>query len=142
MRREPAFVYRLTERRKADREQMAREVEALAALMGWQSSRCELRITVVGPHGLACSIEFERQPAVTDHYCMPWHFNLTNAKEDGYKRLSKQFGRFQGSEVNSYHGRKCTAFAGGIDELLDKLLVAMEMANGTSAYGSAFEEEK
>lgn len=136
--------YRLTERRAKDRETMAREVETLATRMGWDCSRCEytrpheIRLNLRGPEGLSVSIEFERHTSMPDHYCLPWHFSHTKGTET---KLSQTFGRYQGSEVNPYHGRKCTAFAAGIDTLLDKLQVAMEMANGTSPFGSAFTGE-
>ncbi len=141
--------YRLTETRKADRESMASEVEQLAAKYGWQFYRCQyvnpsesLRVHLIGPRGLACSIEFERRSGMTDNYCMPWHFDVKPSNYDPDVRLTEQFGRFQGSSVNPYHRRKCTAFAAGIDTLLDKLQVAMEMANGISTYGSAFMESE
>lgn len=137
--------YRLTERRKADREAMAREVEQLAKRLNWECDRCEntapheVRVSLYGPRGLSVSVEFERHTSLPDNYCMAWHFSYTGDRD---AKLSDQFGRYQGSEVNPYHRRKCTAFAAGIDTLLDKLEVAMEMANGTSPYGSAFQESE
>lgn len=135
----------LSETRKADREKMAVMVENLAARYGWQFYRCEyvnpaecVRVHIIGPRGLAASIEFERHSGQTDNYCIPWHFDAKPSNRDDGALLTEQFGRFQGSAVNSCHRRKCTAFARGIETLLDKLEVAMEMANGTSSYGSAF----
>ena len=134
--------YRLTERRAKNREAMAREVETLARRNNWQVQRCEhtgpldIRVSLYGPRGLSESIEFERHTAMPDHYCMPWHFTYTGDKD---ARLSDNFGRYQGSPFdNHHHRRKCTAFASGIDTLLDKLETAMQMANGTSEFGSAF----
>lgn len=136
----------LTERRKADRETMAKLVEAWAARNGWQSRRCEFarfhetRVEVWHSTGLACSIEFERYSAMPDHYCMPWHFR---ADGEGYARLSDAFGKMQSCNsgtnytVNPYHRRKCTAFAPGIDALLDNLQLAADMAKD----GTAFESE-
>lgn len=136
--------YRLLESRKGDREKMAQEVEALAKRMGWDCARCEhmplgdIRVSMHGPKGLSVSIEFERRTTQANLFCLPWHFTYTGDKD---AKLSDAFGRYQGSPFDNYHHRrKCTAFASGIDTLLDKLLVAMEMANGTSAYGSAFME--
>lgn len=139
--------YRLTERRKADREKMAREVEALATRQGWQAFRCEyaapgdIRINLVGPRGLAVSVEFESRAGMPDNFCLAWHFDFkeeTRNPGPPPALLSDDFGRYQGSPVNGTHRRKCTAFAHGIDTLLDKLEVAMKMAAGDCPFGNAF----
>lgn len=129
--------HRLTERKKADREKMAREVETLAAKHGWQSSRCPhvpadtVRVELEGPRGLSVSIEFERNSGQLDIYCMPWHFTYSGDKD---ANLTDSFGRLMGSSVNPSHRRKCTTFARGIDTLLCKLEQGMELA----ASGDAF----
>jgi len=146
----PYGVYRLTERRKADREKMAREVEGLAARYGWQAFRCEYtkagdtRVNLVGPRGLAVGVEFERGSWQTDNYCLAWHFDYKEAirnPDAPQALLSEVFSIYQGSPFGaSHHRRKCTAFARGIDTLLDKLEVAMQMAAGGSPFGNAFVE--
>lgn len=137
----------LSEIRKKDRETMAQMVEKLADTHGWKHERCSyaptadgVRVNLLGPEGLAVGVEFERYSGQTDNYCLPWHFDFSARDSD--VRLSEAFGRYQGSTVNPCHGRKCTAFARGIATLLDKLQVAMEMAAGTSAFGSAFTTAK
>lgn len=139
-------VPKLTERRKADRETMVKLIQLWAFRNGWNWHRCEyarpheVRIEVWHSSGLACSIEFERFSAMPDHYCVPWHFR---ADGEGYKRLSDSFAKMQSlhsgtnCSVNPYHRRKCTAFAPGIDALLDNLQLAADMAKD----GTAFESE-
>ena len=132
---------KLTESRKADRETMAQLVEALAKRYGWQHYRCEYtaargdaRVHVIGQRGLACSIEFERQSAQKDNYCMPWHFDVKPSNYDPRAYMSAAFGRAQGGSVNSHHRRKCTTFADGIEELLEKLEAGMIMAESGAAF--------
>lgn len=131
----------LTEKRAKDRETMARMVGALAKKYGWNAERCEFntstetRINLTGIRGLSVGVEFESKSAMPDNYCLPWHFCSAS---DSEALLSDAFGRYQGSPVNGTHRRKCTAFARGIDTLMDKLEVAFQMAEGSSPFGSAF----
>lgn len=132
---------KLTEKRKADRETMTRMVEALANKYGWKNERCEFnnslqtRVNLTGQRGLSVGIEFESQTTMPDNYCLAWHFDY---KIDENALLSDAFGSYQGSPINNTHRRKCTAFARGIDTLLDKLEVAMQMAANDSPFGDAF----
>lgn len=132
----------LTEKRAKDRETMARMVEALAAKYNWSAVRClfnntiETRVNLCGPRGLSVGLEFEGRSLQPDNYCLAWHFDY---KTDDTALLSDQFGRYQGSPINSTHRRKCTAFARGIDTLMDKLEVAMQMCiPDNSPFGNAF----
>lgn len=132
----------LSERRAKDRETMACMVENLAAKHGWSAERCEFntalctRVDLTGPRGLSVGVEFEKVSPQPDNYCLAWHFT---SKGDNAALLSDAFGRHQGSPVNSSHRRKCTAFARGIDTLLDKLETAMQMCiYGNSPFGNAF----
>jgi hypothetical protein len=137
--------YRLTERRAADREAMAVLVEALAARFGWEHERddhmCDgkqLWIALSGPRGLSVTIDFDGRSWTPDNYCLAWHISY---KDKSDAQLSDNFARYQAGPDyfhGSHHRKKCTAFAAGIDTLLDKLQIAMEMANGGSVYGGAF----
>lgn len=132
-------MQKLTEKRSADRVKMARLVELLAIEHGWKAeysefnTSLETRIDLTGPRGLSVGVEFESKNAMPDNYCLAWHFALAS---DDTAFLSDAFGRYQGSSINGTHRRKCTAFAKGIDTLLDKLDMAMQMARDNTAFAS------
>lgn len=134
-------MYKLTEKRAADRKKMAGMVEELAKRYGWQAeysefnTTTETRIELTGPRGLSVGVEFESKPCMPDNYCLAWNFLSSN---DDDALLSDAFGRYQGSPVNGTHRRKCTAFARGIDTLMDKLETAFLMAVDQSPFGNAF----
>lgn len=139
------MAYRLRETRAADREKMMQEIEALATRLQWRHERdqdmCngkQLWLHLSGPRGLDVTVDFDRASWMPDNYCLAWHIDY---KDETDAQLSDNFARYQaGADYfkGSHHRKKCTTFAAGIDTLLDKLQVAMEMANGTSPYGSAF----
>ncbi len=141
--------FRLTERRKADRMAMAREVADLCNEFG---ASCTLRdnATHIRPDGscpgpdqrqrlilsihlddAAVAIDFDGSPrrANLDVYCMPWNIAL-----DDDKRFSAAFGTAAGAEVNPYHRRKCMGFAHGIDDLLRRLRAALECIASPEAF--------
>lgn len=132
----------LTEKRKADREKLARLCEDVAAQHGWKSERCEFnttlrtRVNMTGPRGLSVSVEFESDSCQPDNYCLPWHFASKYAGGDETAELTDCFGWMQASSVNTCHRRKCTAFAAGADALKRKLETAMMLANGTDTNGN------
>lgn len=128
----------LTERKKADRETMAQMVEALCAKHGATCSRDKIhdprRIRLlIACEGVTVHPDFDGDNCVEllDNYCLTWC--VEHASD---KRLSRQFGVSQGAEVNPFHRRKCTAFARGIDQLLQQLGDAFELLKN----GSAFEK--
>lgn len=127
----------LTERRKADREQMAAMVEELCTQHGVECHRSEFRspreiCLDMECEGFGVSVDFDGDNCaqLLDNYCLPWH-GLA-----GENRLSSAFGAAQCAEVNPFHRRKCTAFARGIDDLLRKLALGFEMLKD----GRAFEK--
>lgn len=141
---------KLTERRKADREEMARRVETLCTEYG---ASCEVRdcATHIWSDGsrplpetrnrlvLSISlgegrvgIEFsgDRRRRDTDVFCMPW-----NTAMGSKAHMTPAFGRAVGATVNPFHRAKCMGFADGFDMLLARLGAALDCI----ASGEAFE---
>jgi len=141
----------LTERRKADREEMARQVAALCAEMG---ATCEVRdmATYVYSDGsdagkdsreIRCLIEIGEGcvgiefdgghfNTMKDCFCMPW-----NTVMGSKARMTSAFGTAVGAEVNPFHQQKCMGFADGFEDLLERLRAAMICINA----GEAFKED-
>lgn len=119
----------LTERRKADRAEMARQVAVLArkhGLTAVASLERDRRVTVEvqGPRGLRVAVRFDGTSGRSDVYVLSWH-----GVEDGARLDPAVF-----ADVNPYHGHKATDVARGWPQLLDVL--ASRFAS--IADGSAF----
>lgn len=125
----------LTERRKADREIMAREVVALATSLGAQAAILpgftarELCVHIETPQGLRLSVDFDgNSPHVRpDTYVLSWY--IDHARET---KLAPAFGN-----VNPYHWRKATGVVRGFPELLEILRHRL----GQVRDGTAFQPE-
>lgn len=124
----------LTERRKADREQMAVMVEALCAEKGARVERTErermIRLEISLGEGRV-GIEFDGGPfnSLLDYYCMPW-----NTADRSHVRMTDTFGLAVGAEVNPHHRAKCMGFADGIYDLIARLGRAMDCINAGKAF--------
>lgn len=128
----------LTEKRKADREELARRVEALCTEYGAKCERSgfhdarEIMLYIVCENvRVHVNFDGDNPRSLLDNYCLPWCVERCDA------RLSAAFGLAQGAEVNPFHRRKCTAFAYGIDNLLRQLAAGFELLKS----GRAFECE-
>jgi hypothetical protein len=132
----------LTEMKKGDRETMARMVEDLCRRKGATVTR--LGPDERGPAEVVLNITLGEARVTVDFdgskgrgegrdvYCMPWNTTLGSRA-----RMTSRFGHAVGASVNPHHRAKCTGFADGIDELLDRL----ESALDSIADGTAFEND-
>jgi hypothetical protein len=90
----------LTERCRADRAEMARQVAVLAVeygLTAWERSGTRERsVDVKGPHGLRLSVRFrgDSPQCEPDTYVLSWH-----GVDDGWRLVPVLFG-----DVNPHHG--------------------------------------
>jgi hypothetical protein len=129
----------LTEMKKAHREAMASAVEALCARRGVQCRRGDP--TLCGPKEIALEmcwpdvrlrIDFDGSKGIgenRDVFCMPWCIDF-----DSDARFSNTFERIMSAPVNRIHEAKCTAFAVGFDELLERLESAFDAIADRSAF--------
>lgn len=128
----PAFTTTLTERRKADRLEMARRLEAVAAQHGacaesvaarW-GARC-VTVDIQAGQGLRVSVDLDGESLQPDVHVIPWCIGAgSNA------RLAPSFG-----DVNPHHRRKATHVAYGWDALAAEI----ERGLAAAADGSAFD---
>lgn len=116
----------LTERRKADREEMARQIRALCAELGAEVDETALprgvAIEIEAPGGLCVHVLFEGDSCQPDVHVIPW-FTRSGA------RLVPAFG-----EVNPHHFGKATHVAHGSEALLAELRRGLSMACDGTAY--------
>lgn len=124
--------------RAKDREFMAKAVEAIAAEFGVECKRNEvltsrraIYLEIKAQRGLEIGIGFDGDSGQDRDglFCLPWCI-----WGDGDARLSYEFGRVAGAEVNPNHRRKCTAFAGGFADLCAKLRAGLELARDGGAF--------
>lgn len=131
----------LTERKKADRAQMATAVAMLAATHG---ATVEIEpegvnsihpravvVNIRAPRGLLVSIDFDGQSCQPDVHVVSWHMAT-----DVDTCLADAFVPCGG--VNSYHHRKATDVAEGFEALCATLDKRLAMA----ADGSAFDDAR
>ena len=122
----------LTETRKADRAEMARQLEALILDKG---ATCEVRPSIWGPrattvaietaHRLALSVDFDGDSSQPDTHVLSWHF-----KHGGAVKLQAGFA----PSVNPFHFRKATDIAHGFDELLSIISQRLDSVNSGAAF--------
>jgi hypothetical protein len=124
----------LTERRKADRAEMARQVAALAREYGLTVHRArpeqrgtrQVDVELSGPHGLAVTVRFrgsspQREP---DTYVLSWY-----GVEEGTRLHPGMFGN-----VNPCYGHKATDVAHGFAQLLRILRERFAVIRDGSAF--------
>lgn len=123
----------LTERVKADREEMARQVKMLAEGLGATVTRKNdnegeksraIDLYIATPRGLNVSVGFDGAHANSDTYVLSWHLSTETPE-----LLTDAFG-----DVNPYHFSKATDVAHGFADLVQKIQKSLGMA----ADGSAF----
>jgi len=116
----------LTERRKADREEMARQIRALCVELGAECDETPLprgvALEIEAPGGLCVHLLLEGDSCQPDVHVIPWHTR-------GAARLVPALG-----EVNPYHFGKATHIAHGWPALLANLRRGLTMARDGSAY--------
>jgi predicted transcriptional regulator len=121
----------LTERRKADRAQLAAAVIDTATAGGATAEieyvRRETWINIEAARGLRLTVTLDGQSPQPDVHVLSWHMHYS-----GDARLSSCFP----GDVNPYHRRKATVVAYGTRAMLD----AIERGLRSAADGSAFEE--
>lgn len=121
----------LSERRKADREEMAKGVEALLDELGIEHEReemgpREIYIRITAPRGLCLTVDFDGDSWQPDVHVLSWHMDM-----DSDAQLSDA--RF-GGNVNPHHKHKATYIAAGYDDLLVKLRRGLELAISGEAF--------
>lgn len=132
----------LTERRKADRKQMADAVCDLLTELGIAFERHnegrstiaprETMINIDGPRGLGLYLDFDGDRPQPDTHVLAWCIRDTDA------RLAGKFESGEGiGTINEFHRRKLTAIVYGFDALMIHLREKLTMALD----GSAFEAE-
>lgn len=119
----------LSERRHADRCQMAAELTALAELLGatvetTSEHARHIRLDITAKHGLLTSVELDGQSWQPDIHVIPWHLAHTCQE-----KLSPAFG-----QVNPYHFRKATHVAYGWAQLLQDIERGLSSAADRSAF--------
>ena len=124
----------LTERRKADRAEMASRLEDLIIHCGAKVTREEMGpreiwLNVEAPRGLRLTLDLDGDSVQPDVHVLSWHMAL-----DSDACLSD---RFYGS-LNNYHFRKATTIAHGFDELCN----AIETCLCDAADGTAFDADR
>lgn len=132
----------LTERKKADRAQMATAVAMLAASLGaaveiereGENSICPRRVMVGirAARGLCVSVDFDGQSCQPDVHVISWHMST-----DCDTCFADTFERAAG--LNRYHFRKATAVAYDFDALLVSLAAGLELAQSGAAFDDARE---
>ena len=127
----PEKLDTLTERRKADRAQLAAAVIDTATAGGATAEieyvRRETWINIEAARGLRLTVTLDGQSPQPDVHVLSWYMHYSSDA-----RLSV---RFPG-DVNPYHRRKATVIAYGTRAMLE----AIERALLSVADGSAFEE--
>jgi len=123
----------LTEKRKADRAQMATAVAMLAASLDAHAeieemSPREVWINIRARRGLCLTVDFDGQSCQPDIHVVSWHM-----ASDVDTCFADAFG-----DLNPYHFRKATDIARGFDELCAVLTRGLEMARD----GTAFSDER
>jgi len=131
----------LTERKKADRAQMATAVAMLAASLGanveiepeGSNSIAPRRVVVRmrAARGLCLTVDFDGDSTQPDTHILSWHMAT-----DVDTCLASAFCRV--GDVSAYHFRKATSVAEGFDDLCDVLRRGLEIA----ASGEAFSDER
>jgi len=125
-----------SEKKAADREAMEKKLLEAIRASGASVSReqefvlpREIKLNVVARGGLECCIEFDGASAQPDVYVLPWHI-----KHPSDARLNDAFGRAAGGSVNPHHHAKCTAVAYGFEDLLTKVVAALELAQSGAGF--------
>lgn len=121
----------LTERRKADRIEMIRQVRALCEGLGATvtddnefSEPHELRLEIAHKGGAVIWVEFSGKSCQPDVHVACW-----NIRTDSPACFSDSFG-----DINPYHHRKSQLVARGFDNLLVRLGWDLEALNDGSGY--------
>lgn len=122
----------LTERRKADREAMAAQLQALALQHGATARRCEfegpreIALEIEAPGGLRVRVDLDGDSVQPDVHVLPWVCWAEGV------RLAPGFGT-----VNPHHGRKATHVARGWPGLRAEIERGLRAAADGTAYVSA-----
>jgi hypothetical protein len=110
----------LTERRQADRREMAHDVADLAEAHGLTAevahdpAKRRMTVTIAGPHTLGLTVTFDGKSPhpEPDTYVLSWHMRPRSAEGTGWLLKPSEF-----QNVNPHHGTKATDIARGWDQL-------------------------
>jgi hypothetical protein len=125
----------LTERRAADRTEMANGIAALVTECGATYDRLEggaypgpraIQLYVQAARGLRVRVEFDGDSAQPDTHVLSWHMAVDADGELNDATF--------GGDVNRFHRQKATYIAFGFEELCNRLRFGLELA----ASGKAF----
>jgi hypothetical protein len=124
------MIKTLTERRKADRIEMARQVRALCAELnvpvtdGEYPGPREIKLDIRHPGGACLSLDFDGDSCQPDIHVMSWYID-----SDSPACFSNSFG-----DINRYHYRKATFVARGFTDLMVRLGWNLEALNAGDGY--------
>ena len=128
--------------RKADRAQMANQIQALANHYGVKVERKEghpypgqktINLSIEAPRGLGVNVSIDGSSATSsDSFVVPWHVVAVHNGKTNDTMLSPSFG-----SVNPFHFGKATHVAYGFGSLMKEL----ERGIRSSLDGSAFMPE-
>jgi hypothetical protein len=131
----------LTERRKADRNQMIAGVQCLLDRLGVEYRRnekelagmCPRRVSLelTLPRGLQLTVDFDGDSPQPDVHVLSWHVSTTSSA-----CLSDVF-----QSVNEYHWQKATDIAHGFERLLALLESRIRAAQDGSAFSVEREDD-
>jgi len=128
----------LTERRKADREEMARRVIECALAHGASAEinpdhlgARAVWVTIRAPRGLCLTLDFDGDSSQPDMHVMSWHMatDVDTCLSDAFTAVG---------DINNYHYRKATTVAYGFNHLLNALSRGLALA----ATGAAFDDAR
>lgn len=128
-------LWKLSERRQADRSKMATLIEALVVECGASCTREAggtypgpnvIHVDVKGARGLEVTVALDGKSCQPDVHVLSWHMDLQSSA-----RLDNA--TFGGS-VNRYHQRKATYVAYGFTDLHQQLKRALLLAKDGTAF--------
>lgn len=130
----------LTERRKADRAEMARRVIECAKARGagaeiddiFNGSDRELWVNIRTVRGLCLTLDFDGDSPQPDTHVMSWHMatDVDTCFADDFAVIG---------DLNRLHFRKATSFADSFDDLLSTLDRGLALAETGAAFDNARE---
>lgn len=129
-----------TERRKADREAMAKHVIELAVQRGASVSVNEImtrdrriQVDIEGSQGITLSVDFDGESWQPDTFVLTWNIASRFDTRFGYGIIRCGAAR----SVNDCHHQKATAVADGFLDLCGVVIAGLDAA----ASGEAFDDE-
>jgi hypothetical protein len=120
----------LSERRAADRAEMARLTQTLITDLGATFERTSesraISLYVRAARGLCVRVKFDGDSSQPDTHVLSWHMDVDSTSELSNATF--------GGNVNPHHRQKATYIAQGFDELCKRLTSGLELAKSGAAF--------